>query len=461
MNKQKIHIFGICGTFMGGLAAIARTLNFKVSGSDKNVYPPMSTQLENLGIRMHKGYDDTVLQEDYDQVIIGNVMTRGMPVIESLLNSNQYYTSGPQWLGDHLLRNKKVFAVAGTHGKTTTSSMLAWIFEDNNQNPGFLIGGVANNFQISARNTNSQSFIIEADEYDSAFFDKRSKFIHYHADVAILNNLEYDHADIFKNLDAIKTQFHHLIRTIPNKGTIVVNNEDKNLKDVLTMGCWSQVVRFGLDNTADIWAIPEKPDYSKFTIFSGQDSITLQWTLTGKHNMLNAIAAVAAANIQNISLSQSVKSLMSFQGIKRRMEFIGEMQDIKIYDDFAHHPTAIATTIDGVKKQIGEKQLIAVFEPRSNSMRVGTHAQYLPKAVKQADIAIVMNYPNLKWDKITLNELKAQGVLLIESTDELMRTLLKKCKANTTVVFMSNGSFDNSPRLFLQKLKHKLQATPK
>ena len=450
---MKIHILGICGTFMGGLAVLARSLGFEVSGSDKNVYPPMSTQLEDLQIEMHQGYDEGVLNQEYDEVVVGNVMTRGMPVIESLLQGHQHYCSGPGWLGEHLLRHKKVFAVAGTHGKTTTSSMLAWILEDNQQNPGFLIGGVAEDFGISARNTESTSFVIEADEYDSAFFDKRSKFVHYHANIAILNNLEYDHADIFKDIDAIKTQFHHFVRTIPNNGTIIVNNEDDNLAQVLEMGCWTPVIRFGSDDSADIWAQSRQADFSEFEVnYQGQQA-QLKWQFTGKHNMLNAIAAIAAATQQHISLQNAAASLQKFKGIKRRMEFIGQAQGIKIYDDFAHHPTAIATTIDGVKNKIKDKKLIVIFEPRSNSMRAGAHAAALPASLKNADLAIVMNYPNLTWQSGICDKLQAQGILSIDSVDKLLAALPGLCEPDCYVIFMSNGSFDNAPRKFLAKLK--------
>jgi UDP-N-acetylmuramate: L-alanyl-gamma-D-glutamyl-meso-diaminopimelate ligase len=456
MNKdkiQKIHILGICGTFMGGLAALARSLGYAVSGSDKNVYPPMSTQLEELGITMHQGYDNSVLEDDYDEVVVGNVMTRGMPVIESLLSSSQHFSSGPQWLGEHLLRHKKVFAVAGTHGKTTTSSMLAWILEDNKKDPGFLIGGVAQDFGISARNSSAESFVIEADEYDSAFFDKRSKFVHYHANVAILNNLEYDHADIFPNLDAIKTQFHHFVRTIPNDGVIIVNQDDENLAEVLAMGCWTPKISFGTTDAADIWAQPLEKDCSAFEVYyQGQKQATVHWGLTGQHNMLNAIAAMAAALQQNVTLQDSAKSLQKFQGIKRRMEFIGKVGDISIYDDFAHHPTAIAATINGEKNKIGDKQLIAIFEPRSNSMRAGVHAQALPASLKQADVAIVMNYPELTWEAGLSEQFRENGIKTVASVDELIQILPSYCEQASEVIFMSNGSFENAPRRFLKQL---------
>ena len=438
---------------MGGLAALARSLGYGVSGSDKNVYPPMSTQLQALGIDMHQGYDDSILESTYDEVIVGNVMTRGMPVIESLLNSTQSFISGPQWLGEHLLRHKKVYAVAGTHGKTTTSSMLSWILQDTGHEPGFLIGGVAENFGISARNTDNHSFVIEADEYDSAFFDKRSKFVHYHADVAILNNLEFDHADIFDDLKAIQAQFHHLVRTIPSNGTIVFNRHDKNLAEVLAMGCWSHTLSFGSDDQADLWAQANQSDCSEFDVyFQGEKQAHISWNLSGKHNMLNATAAIGAAMQQGVSIESAALSLMRFQGIKRRMEFIGKARGITIYDDFAHHPTAIATTIDGLKNKVDKQTVIAICEPRSNSMRAGAHAAALPSSLKQSDVAIVMSYPDLDWAPDTLLQLKQQGVHLLSSVDELLASLPRWCNKDCHVVFMSNGSFENAPRRFLQQL---------
>jgi UDP-N-acetylmuramate: L-alanyl-gamma-D-glutamyl-meso-diaminopimelate ligase len=454
MTKQNIHILGICGTFMGGLAVLARSLGFEVSGSDQNVYPPMSDQLNNLGIAMHQGYDDSVLSKPYGEVVVGNVMTRGMPVIESLLTSTQHFSSGPQWLGEYLLRHKKVFAVAGTHGKTTTSSMLAWILEDNQQNPGFLIGGVAQDFDISARNTDAESFVIEADEYDSAFFDKRSKFVHYHANVAILNNLEYDHADIFEDLDAIKKQFHHFVRTIPSTGLLVVNNDDSNIKSVLKMGCWTPIMTFGSNNSADVYAQENCSDFSSFDVYyQNIKQCTIQWNLTGRHNMLNALAAMTAAFKAGVSFIQSSQSLQLFQGIKRRMELVGKVNGITVYDDFAHHPTAILTTIEGIKNSIGDKQLIVVVEPRSNSMRSGAHAQALPNSLKKADLSIVMNYPNLSWQQDVFKQMATNGVKMVESVENLFSLLVKVVQPECHVVFMSNGGFDNAPRRFIQKLQ--------
>ena len=453
-DLEKIHILGICGTFMGGVAVLARSMGCIVSGSDKNVYPPMSTQLEKIGIKMHQGYDDSVLATEFNAVIVGNVMTRGMEVVESLLASKQNYISGPQWLGENLLRQKKVFAVAGTHGKTTTSSMLAWILQDNHHYPGFLIGGVAQNFAISARTTANECFVIEADEYDSAFFDKRSKFVHYHANIAVLNNLEFDHADIFKDLDAIKTQFHHFVRTIPKTGTLIVNDEDNNLKDVLKMGCWTPVVRFGLSDKADIWAKPLTADCATFEIYQQQKKkAKISWHLTGSHNMLNALAAMTAALQQGVSLPQAAQSLQKFKGIKRRMEFIGEVNGVKIYDDFAHHPTAIATTLKGMKNKINQQKLIAVFEPRSNSMRSGAHGLQLPTAFTAADCAVVMNDTTLSWDAAVIENLQELNIATPSDLQELFALLKKEAQADCTVVFMSNGSFANAPRLFLQALQ--------
>lgn len=454
MKKQNIHILGICGTFMGGLAVLARSLGFEVSGSDQNVYPPMSTQLQNLGIKMHQGYDASVLSFQYNDVVVGNVMTRGTPVIETLLASDQHYCSGPQWLGENLLRQKNVYAVAGTHGKTTTSSMLAWILEDNNKNPGFLIGGVAQDFGISARNTQSNHFIIEADEYDSAFFDKRSKFVHYHANIAILNNLEFDHADIFEDLKAIKKQFHHFIRTIPDTGLLIINNDDDNLKSVVNMGCWTPIMTFGSDKSADIYALANTPDYSAFDVFyDGEKQCSIKWNLTGKHNMLNALAAMSAALQAGIELCDAAISLQYFQGIKRRMELIGYVNNITVYDDFAHHPTAIATTIEGIKNNIGNKQLIVVIEPRSNSMRSGAHAKALPGSLLKSDIAIIMNYPNLTWQTDVFEELSNNGVLTCASVDSLFDLLKEVITPDCHIVFMSNGGFENAPRRFLDTLK--------
>ncbi|MCF6299827.1 MAG: UDP-N-acetylmuramate:L-alanyl-gamma-D-glutamyl-meso-diaminopimelate ligase [Proteobacteria bacterium] len=442
---MKLHILGICGTFMGGVAAIARSLGHQVSGSDQNVYPPMSTQLEELGITMYQGYDDLVLQEQFDQVVVGNVMTRGMPVIESLLESSKNYVSGPEWLGEQVLQHKRVYAIAGTHGKTTTSSMLAWIMQDNGLEPGFLIGGVCLHFKKSARINGSESFVIEADEYDSAFFDKRSKFIHYHPNVLVLNNLEFDHADIFKDLDAIKTQFHHLIQTIPQNARIIFNNDEANLKDVLHRGCWTPCTSFGTDSTADYWIKTSQQDARSFSVYQQAQKIAeINWKITGIHNQLNALAAILAAQEAGITIKQAAKSLEKFKNVKRRMELICDVNQIKIYDDFAHHPTAIKTTLEGLRKTTTNR-IIAVLEPRSNSMRTGFHAALLPESLKAADISFVMVYPEMDWDIGTLKKLNTENIQTIASVDALLDNLSNSLKPNDQVVFMSNGGFENAP----------------
>ncbi|WP_223787398.1 UDP-N-acetylmuramate:L-alanyl-gamma-D-glutamyl-meso-diaminopimelate ligase [Marinicella meishanensis] len=449
---MKMHILGICGTFMGGIAAIARQLGHAVGGSDQNVYPPMSEQLAQLGIDIHPGYDAAPLQDpELDEVIVGNVMTRGMPAVEHLLAHDTRYVSGPQWLGEQVLRNKRVFAVAGTHGKTTTASMLAWILADQGVDPGFLIGGVCHHFKQSARVTPSEAFVIEADEYDSAFFDKRSKFVHYHSDVVILNNLEYDHADIFKDLEAIQTQFHHLVRTIPATGQIVVNGDDDNLAQVLAMGCWTPVVSFGLDQRSDYWIQSDPQEPRTFRVHHASGELAqIQWSITGRHNQLNGLAAMLAARQAGVSLTDSAQSLSRFQNVKRRMELIGEAQGIHLYDDFAHHPTAIETTLEGLKA-VSSGRTIAVLEPRSNSMRAGVHAQALPEALSGCDQAYVMIYPEMDWDAAIKAELSAQCTVL-SSVDDLLQRLPQELQAGDQVVFMSNGSFADAPRRLLALL---------
>jgi UDP-N-acetylmuramate: L-alanyl-gamma-D-glutamyl-meso-diaminopimelate ligase len=448
-DGMKIHILGICGTFMGGVAAIAKTLGHQVSGSDQNVYPPMSDQLAQLGIDIHQGYTAKPLQDDgLDQVIVGNVMTRGMPATEYLLEASLSYVSGPGWLGEQVLRHKQVYAVAGTHGKTTTASMLAWILEDNGVDPGFLIGGVCHHFAQSARLTGSDAFVIEADEYDSAFFDKRSKFVHYHSDVVILNNLEFDHADIFKDLDAIKTQFHHLVRTIPQNGKIVVNGDDKNLQAVMAMGCWTPVVTFGSNNQSDYWVVTDEKNPRQFSIHHQSGKLAeIDWSITGQHNQLNALAAILAAKRAGVSIRAAADSLSRFQNVKRRMELIGEAGGVHIYDDFAHHPTAIETTLSGLKA-VSSGRTIAVLEPRSNSMRAGAHAEALPAALSGCDQAYVMIYPELAWDERIKAQL-AQQCIVLDSVDNLLARLKTDLKANDQVVFMSNGSFADAPRRLL------------
>src|SRR5690554_2607481 len=402
---MKIHILGIGGTFMGGLAAIAKQLGHEVSGSDERMYPPMSTQLAALDVTVFENYTITPLESRPELVLVGNVMSRGMAPVEYLLNSDLRYVSGPRWLGEEILRQKKVYSVAGTHGKTTTASMLAWILSDQGINPGFLIGGVSPHFETSAKITDSEHFVIEADEYDSAFFDKRAKFVHYHSDVVILNNLEYDHADIYPDLTAIQKQFHHLIRTVPGNGEIIVNADDAHLKTVLDMGCWTDLVSFGSGPHADFWVMPLGDNPSHFSIQNSTDQLAeVRWDISGKHNQLNALAAILAATRAGVSITAAADSLCRYDNVKRRMELVGESNGVRVFDDFAHHPTAIETTLAGRRPHV-QGRLIAVIEPRSNSMRAGVHARQLPKALQAADQAYVMVYPDMQWDELVLEKL--------------------------------------------------------
>ncbi|HEX6833973.1 MAG TPA: UDP-N-acetylmuramate:L-alanyl-gamma-D-glutamyl-meso-diaminopimelate ligase, partial [Rudaea sp.] len=377
---MKLHILGIGGTFMGGVAALARELGHEVEGSDANIYPPMSTQLEKLGIALKQGYRAEHLQPAPDLVIVGNAMSRGNPAVEYLLDARLPYVSGPQWIGDAILRQRRVFAVAGTHGKTTTTAMLAWILDACGRAPGFLVGGVPENFALSARlgsgagGTARSDFVIEADEYDTAFFDKRSKFVHYHAQIAILNNLEYDHADIFPDVAAIQRQFHHLVRTVPGSGRLIVNAEDERLAEVLAMGAWTPVTTFGLER-GDWQARLTAADGSRFTVLRGAETIgEVTWNLIGRHNVTNALAALAAADAGGVAIDRAIAALADFRSAKRRLEVIGDANGIRIYDDFAHHPTAIATTLAGLRARVGSARILVGMEPRSNSMRLGAHA---------------------------------------------------------------------------------------
>jgi UDP-N-acetylmuramate: L-alanyl-gamma-D-glutamyl-meso-diaminopimelate ligase len=418
-----IHILGICGTFMGGLALIARELGYTVSGSDQNVYPPMSTQLEEQGIRLMNGYKAENLDCQPDLVVIGNAMSRGNPEVEAVLNRGLPYISGPQWLAEHVLQKKWVLAVAGTHGKTTTSSMLSWILEFNGFNPGFLIGGIPLNFGISARLGESDFFVIEADEYDCAFFDKRSKFVHYRPRTAVLNNLEYDHADIFEDLDAIKKQFHHLVRT------------------VLDMGSWTPLVKTAIDAAGDWQASLLKSDGSQFTVsFEGQDQGVVQWELTGQHNVYNALSAIAAARHIGIQAPHAINALQRFQNVKRRMETIVKKADVTVYDDFAHHPTAIKTTLDGLRKQVGQEKILAIVEPRSNTMRLGVHTQSLAESLAQADEAIIYQPENLGWDLSQLLQY-AQNIRICSDLEVIIDTIKAEKDGVCHVLLMSNGSF--------------------
>ena len=441
-----IHILGICGTFMGGLAVIARQLGYQVSGSDQNVYPPMSTQLQQQGIQLMDGYRAENLDGDPDLVIIGNALSRGNPEVEAVLNKGLNYVSGPQWLAEYVLQDKWVLGVAGTHGKTTTTSMLSWILEHQGFNPGFLIGGIPLNFGISARlaggpENKSGFFVIEADEYDSAFFDKRSKFVHYRPRTAILNNLEFDHADIFPDLDAIKRQFHHLVRTIPGEGLIISPECDANINEVLSMGCWTPIAKTSINANAEWNANLLKADGSQFSVlFENNEQGIVDWSLTGEHNVYNALSAIVAANHVGILPRDAIAALGQFINVKRRMEVIARINGVTLYDDFAHHPTAIATTLDGLRKQVGQERIIAIVEPRSNTMRLGVHTETLAKSLGNADLGIIYQPKNLDWD---LSKLKnyADNIQICHSLDDIIVKLKIEAQSGGHFVLMSNGSF--------------------
>jgi UDP-N-acetylmuramate: L-alanyl-gamma-D-glutamyl-meso-diaminopimelate ligase len=440
-----VHILGICGTFMGGIAAIAKAAGHRVTGSDRNVYPPMSTQLEALGIGLIQGFDAGQLKPRPDVVVVGNVMTRGIPVIEALLESDIPYTSGPEWLAREVLRDVHVLGVAGTHGKTTTSSMLAWILEYAGLSPGFLIGGVPANFSVSARLGGRKVFVIEADEYDTAFFDKRAKFVHYRPRTLILNNLEFDHADIYENLAAIQKQFHHLVRAIPGSGRIVWNASDDNLRATLNMGAWTPREGFARESGADVtWSldVPAGGDFSKFILVEGGKPVgTVKWGLLGAHNAENALAAIAAARHAGVSVSEAIAALAEFKGVKRRMELRGEVRGIAVYDDFAHHPTAIASTIDGLRRKVGGKRIVAVLEPRSATMKMGVHSESLGPSLAAADAVWMFAPPDLGWDAAAVVATLGGKGKLAGSLDELLQGLLGTAQQGDQVLIMSNGGF--------------------
>ncbi|MDO8989884.1 MAG: UDP-N-acetylmuramate:L-alanyl-gamma-D-glutamyl-meso-diaminopimelate ligase [Sideroxyarcus sp.] len=446
MSKPNhIHILGICGTFMGGIAAIAKQSGYRVTGCDANVYPPMSTQLEAQGIELIEGFGVEQLDLKPDVFVIGNVVSRGNPLMEEILNRNLPYASGPQWLADTLLRDKWVLGVAGTHGKTTTSSMLAWILEHAGLNPGFLIGGVPQNFGISARITESPFFVIEADEYDTAFFDKRSKFVHYHPRTAVLNNLEFDHADIFPDLAAIETQFHHLVRTVPGNGLVVCNGREESLARVIKRGCWTPVEKFGSD---DGWNI----DANEQVSLNGKVQGKLQWDLMGEHNRLNALAALAAARHAGVPVSQGLAALSEFKNVKRRMEVRGTVNGITVYDDFAHHPTAIDTTVAGLRRKVGKARILAVLEPRSNTMKLGVMKDALPGSLKDADLTFCYA-GNLGWDaRGALAPLGAKAVVK-DDLNELVEAIAAVAKSGDHILVMSNGGFGGIHEKLLDRLQ--------
>ncbi|UGB37736.1 UDP-N-acetylmuramate:L-alanyl-gamma-D-glutamyl-meso-diaminopimelate ligase [Frateuria soli] len=450
---MRLHILGICGTFMGGVAALARELGLVVEGSDAAVYPPMSTQLEALGIRLMDGYTSEHLTPAPDLVVVGNAMTRGNPAVEHMLNARLRYVSGPQWLGETVLAGREVLAVAGTHGKTTTTSLLSHLLENAGLAPGFLVGGVPGNFGVSARlGDRTAPFVIEADEYDTAFFDKRSKFVHYRPRIAILNNLEYDHADIFPDLAAIQRQFHHLVRTVPGNGRLIVNAQDAALAEVLAMGCWTPVETFGIGQ-GDWRARLVEPDGSVFTVdYRGEAIGEVRWSLLGNHSVLNALAALAAASAAGADPRNLLPAFASFQSVKRRMELVGEVNGVRVYDDFAHHPTAIATTLAGLRAKVGKARILVALEPRSNSMRLGAHAAGLAPSLVDADAVVFLHRPELPWDAARVTE-ALQGRGRAESTvDALIGALHAQARPGDHVVFMSNGGFENAPRRFVEAL---------
>jgi UDP-N-acetylmuramate: L-alanyl-gamma-D-glutamyl-meso-diaminopimelate ligase len=456
-----IHILGICGTFMGGLAVLAKEAGHKVTGCDANVYPPMSTQLQAQGIVLIEGFGPEQIALQPDLFVVGNVVSRGNPLMEEILNRGLPYVSGPQWIGEHILQGKWVLAVAGTHGKTTTSSMLAWILEDAGYDPGFLIGGVPMNFGISARLSGTRGnasdfFVIEADEYDTAFFDKRSKFVHYRAKTAILNNLEYDHADIFPDLTAIETQFHHLVRTVPGVGRLIVNGREASLERVLARGCWSEAEHFGNPEKSG-WNLAEHEDGSFDVFFNGAKQGTVDWSLTGEHNRLNGLAAIAAARHVGVPVEQAIASLGKFENVKRRMEVRGVVNGITVYDDFAHHPTAIATTVAGLRKKVNGARILAVLEPRSNTMKLGTMKDALPGSLADADVVFGYGAKGngkdaLGWDLGNALAPLGRKAQAFDELDGLVKSVAAAAQPGDHILVMSNGGFGGVHQKILDAL---------
>jgi UDP-N-acetylmuramate: L-alanyl-gamma-D-glutamyl-meso-diaminopimelate ligase len=450
---MKLHILGICGTFMGGVAALARELGHDVDGSDQNVYPPMSTQLEQLGITLTSGYKAENITADTQQVIVGNALSRGNPSVEHVLNHQLNYISGAEWLRENVLPKRTTLAVAGTHGKTTTTSILTFLLEAAGRDPGFLVGGVPENFGVSARLGKGKEFVVEADEYDTAFFDKRSKFVHYRPTVAILNNLEFDHADIFDDVAAIQRQFHHLVRIVPGNGRLIVNGEDKYLAEVLSMGAWASVERFSMSGNTEWTACLIENDGSEFAvIYQGKEMGVVKWSLLGRHNVLNALASIAAANAVGVDVAKVLPHLSEFQSVKRRLENLGNAKGVTVYDDFAHHPTAIRTTLEGLRAKVGKARIVVAMEPRSNSMRLGAHSAEIAPSLDAADAVVFLHRPELSWDATkVIAALKGHGQTAM-TVDGLMAELKALVRDGDHVVFMSNGGFEGAPRRFLAAL---------
>jgi UDP-N-acetylmuramate: L-alanyl-gamma-D-glutamyl-meso-diaminopimelate ligase len=437
-----VHILGIGGTFMGGVAAIAKAAGFRVTGSDLNVYPPMSTQLERLGIGLIQGYGAEQLDLKPDIVVVGNALSRGVEVVEAMLDRGMAYTSGPLWLAEQVLRERHVIAVTGTHGKTTTTAMLTWILEHAGLEPGFLVGGVPGNFDSSARWGKPPFFVIEADEYDTAFFDKRAKFVHYRPRTVILNNLEYDHADIYPNVAAIRTQFHQLLRTVPEAGRLIVNGQDAELAATLKMGCWTPRETFGL-TSADWQARVEKESAaSRFAVlFRGREVAQVAWSLIGEHNVMNALAAIAAAHHAGVSPERAAAALAAFKGVKRRMELRGVVNGVTVYDDFAHHPTAIETTLKGLRARVGGARILAVLEPRSNTMKMGVHRDELAPALATADRSWLLNSADLGWDLPAAVAGMGERARVLSTVDALVAGLAAEARTGDHILVMSNGGF--------------------
>ncbi|WP_030069216.1 UDP-N-acetylmuramate:L-alanyl-gamma-D-glutamyl-meso-diaminopimelate ligase [Halomonas alkaliantarctica] len=459
---MRLHIIGICGTFMGSLALLARELGHQVSGSDTNVYPPMSTQLEEAGITLIEGYHAENLANQPALVIVGNALSRGNPEVEALLNSGLPYTSGAQWLAEHVLTGRQVIAVAGTHGKTTTASLLAWLLESAGLTPGFLIGGVPRNFGVSARLGKPDSpFIVEADEYDTAFFDKRSKFVHYRPQMVVMNNLEFDHADIFPDLAAIERQFHHLVRTVPSKGCLLVADQQPALERVLEMGAWSPIERFGTLESSEWQLRLERADGSRFQVLhldeNSEEDGVVEWTLSGEHNARNALAALAAASRCEVNLARACAALARFQTPRRRQEVIGEVGGVQVIDDFAHHPTAIAATLKGLRAATTKGRLLAVIEPRSNTMRLGALRAQLKESVADADAVFWFQPAGLDWSMEALVAEQGERAELYSDIDALVHAVVTQASLLDRIVVMSNGGFEGVHQRLLSALSAKEQ----
>ncbi|MDR2877936.1 MAG: UDP-N-acetylmuramate:L-alanyl-gamma-D-glutamyl-meso-diaminopimelate ligase [Chromatiales bacterium] len=453
---MRVHVLGICGTFMGGVALIARELGFEVSGCDLNAYPPMSTMLQASGIPLHEGYNPAWLDPAPDLLVIGNAFSRGNPMVEYALDRGIPYVSGPEFLARYVLQNRWVLAVAGTHGKTTTSSMLAWILEYAELTPGYLIGGAPCNFDAPARLGATPFFVVEADEYDSAFFDKRSKFVHYHPLTLVMNNLEYDHADIFPDLGAIQRQFHHLVRTVPSTGLIIAPSDDDALAEVIRMGCWTPLERFrrgGDAGRVGEWSARLHDDGAGFTLFHGNEAQgDLRWSILGRHNIDNAIAAMLAARHVGVPLATSLEALTQFSGVRRRLEHRGTVRGIRVYDDFAHHPTAVTTTVDGLRRVVGDDRIIAVMEMRSNTMKMGVHKDTIAPALGQADEVVLFQPPDLGWSLQNIADDLGARARVIDSVPAIVDYLVANARAGDHILIMSNGGFGGIHERLLKAL---------